>query len=225
MRSKIIWAAIAICGGVIPIWAVVRMNSGTEGERFQVAPGAFAARPEQASSGLCPWRNPEADLRRFFPAANETRDQTLILSGKRLKVASMLGREPTAEENAILIHQVLRSGERIGTIITRRVRGESGVIEIVLALGRDGKVVGSKIQRLRENEAVARELKSDIWLNSFRGKISSDAWRLGEDIPNISEKSRSSAEAILQECQVTLILFGVAGESGASTKLTHQKSH
>ena len=224
MRSKIIWTAIAICGGVILVWAVVRMNSATEGERFQVAPRAFAARAEQASSGLCPWRNPEADLRRFFPTANETRDQTLILSGKRLKVASMLGREPTAEENAILIHQVLRSGNLLGAIVTRRVRGESGVIEIVLALERDGKVIGSKIQRLRENEAVTGELKSEAWLNSFRGKIASDAWKLGEDIPNISEQSRSSAEAILQECRVTLILFGVAGESGASTKLNQRKS-
>ena len=89
-------------------------------------------------SGLCPWRQPEADLRRFFPevpvASADWKDATLILTHERSLLAHLLGREPTAQENALQIHRLYMHGRLKGIIVTRCIAGESGLIELVLAV-------------------------------------------------------------------------------------------
>src|SRR5579871_3797617 len=94
----------------------------------------------QETVGLCPWRSPDADRTRFFPTATGTEDETLVLSRQRAVVTRILGHAPAGADNALLIHWQVRDKERVGAILTRAVRGESGVIELVLAVGLDGKV-------------------------------------------------------------------------------------
>src|SRR5438132_8210137 len=53
---------------------------------------------------LCPWREPESDLKVFFPDATRFELETLILSGQRLELAQGLGREQTGDENALHVH-------------------------------------------------------------------------------------------------------------------------
>src|SRR4051812_18306609 len=127
-------------------------------------------REPQTSAGLCPWRDQDQDRRRFFPASVSSRDETLILSRQRVELQKRLGRMPGADDNALIVHRILGAGSSSGVVVTRRVRGECGLIELVLAADPQGRVLGARIQRQREPETTARALQSPAWLDAFRGK-------------------------------------------------------
>ena len=97
----------------------------------------------------------------------------------------------------------------MGGVLTRRVKGEFGAIEIVLAVKNDGRLAGVKLQRIREPESVAKAF-SEAWLRSFRGKSSESNWRLGQDVPAVSDAAKVSALAILEGVRSQLILLAVA---------------
>lgn len=164
-------------------------------------------------AGICPWRSPEADLKRFFPSSTEVQDETLILSRWRPIVEKRLGHAPGGADNALRLHRILRDRTPLGVVITRYVRGESGAIELVLAVDKDSKVIGARLQRLREPDEVARALQSPAWLGAFEGKTARSEWRLGRDIPQVIAPARPSANAILDGARTALILLEV-GKQG-----------
>jgi hypothetical protein len=191
-------------------WIVPRVTAGPEIPVLHASDRSFTLK-EQPEAGLCPWRAPAADRKRFFPNATGYRDETLILSGLRLEVAHSLGRMATGEENALKIHRILQGQTPIGVVITRRVKGESGVIEIVLAVDSQGKVLGAKLQRLREPDTIATALQSEAWLGAFAGKSARSDWRSGGDLPSVPREAQPSAAAILEGTRTALILLDVAG--------------
>lgn len=176
---------------------------------------------EHPSVGLCPWRDPEGDRRQFFPTATEIREETLILSGKRQEVAARLGRAATGEENALKVYRILSHDRLLGSVVARRVRGDSGVIELLLAVGIDGRILGSRLQRMRETDAVAAGLRSAAWLGAFVGKDSASSWKLGADIPDVSQPARSSAAAILDAAHTLLVQLAIA-DSGRAIGAAHR---
>jgi hypothetical protein len=100
------------------------------------------------------------------------------------------------------------------------VRGESGVIELVLAVGADGRVAGARLQRLREPDAVAAALQSTAWLGAFRGKTADSAWWLGQEFPAVPAEARSSAEAVLDGAHSILVMLAI-GHPAQLTDLQH----
>src|SRR5512138_3663688 len=82
---------------------------------------------------MCPWRDPEADLPKLFPGASRYDPQTHILSGMRLELALRLGRPPGADENALQVYNIYRLDRMQGQVVTRRVKGSYGAIELVIA--------------------------------------------------------------------------------------------
>lgn len=143
------------------------------------------------------------------------REETLILSGKRLEVARRLGRQSSAEDNALKVYRILNADHIVGSVVARRVRGESGVIELLLAVGADGNVVGARLQRLREPDAVASRLQSTAWLGRFVGKSGASLWRSGTDFPEVSAAAQPSAEAVLDAARTLLVLLAVADSTPA----------
>jgi len=83
----------------------------------------------------------------------------------------------------------------------------SGVIELVLAVGADGKVLGANIQRLREPDEVANSLRSPAFLGAFRGKTARSDWQFSKDFTPVSEAARPSATALLDGARTALILL------------------
>jgi hypothetical protein len=162
---------------------------------------------------MCPWREPDEDLRRFFPSASHSSTETRILSHKRLELQQRLGRAPLGEENSLYVHRVIAGGQPIGSIVTRRVRGEHGLIEIVLAVDNSAKVCGLRVQRTREPEEITRALQDPAWLGALNGKGADAAWALGKDVPAVPGNARPSAEAILEGVRSLLILLAVADEA------------
>ena len=167
------------------------------------------------SAPLCPWRDPAQDLNSFFPTATRYEAETHILSGMRLQLASLLGRPPTGDENALHIYRIYTQQTALGAILTQRVKGAYGAIELVLSVNPEGKVIGLRLQRNREPESIAASLQRPEWLGSFVGKQATDSWKLGEDIPAVSGEARISADAIVQGTRSTLILLQTANDSKA----------
>src|SRR5436190_1298118 len=115
---------------------------------------------------MCPWREPQRDLANFFPSATDYKRETRILSGMRPQLQQRLGRVPTAEENALLIHRVTNGSQSLGAVLTRRVKGEHGGIELVTAVDPSGTIRGVSIQTQREPDSIARKITDTNWLGA-----------------------------------------------------------
>ena len=108
-----------------------------------------------------------------------------------------------------------RSKERpAGIVITRCIAGESGLIELVLAVevnaqGKAIQVRGARLQRLREPENVAHTLQSPAFLGAFRGKTAHSEWKMGRDLPTMPDTAVPSAQAIVEGARAALILLSV----------------
>jgi len=173
-------------------------------------------KPPQAAP-LCPWRDPENDLKRFFPNATRYEPKTRILSGQRLELAERLGRVPTGDENALHVYHCYEEQLPLGVVLTRRVKGDYGAIELVLAVGPNGRVCGLRLQRLREPEPIATALQSPDWLRSFEGQRSDSSWKLGRDIPDVVPEARLSAAAIVDGVRSMLILLATSDPSASQS--------
>jgi hypothetical protein len=167
------------------------------------------ARPPQAAP-LCPWREPQSDLKQFFPSATRYETETRILSGLRVELAERLGRTPTGEENALHVYRIYQDNLALGAVLTRRVKGAYGAIELVLAVDPAERVRGLRLQRLREPDSVAAALQNPDWLHSFAGRNASSAWKIGGDISEVPAEARASAGAIVEGTRSLLILLAAA---------------
>jgi len=178
------------------------------------------APPESAP--ICPWREPEADLKRLFPHATRYEARTCILSGLRLELAERLGRPPTGDENALRLYQAYRDDTPLGFVMTRRVKGDHGAIELVLAVDAQQSVSSLHLQRWREPEAVAQALQDPAWLAAFSGKNAGSPCRIGEDLPAVRPAARASAQAIAEGVHSLLVLLALAqGPDSLSTPSHH----
>ena len=207
-RALLLAAAVAV-GTASVAW---RSSSRFSSETVVANP----IKPPEAAP-LCPWREPEADLKLFFPGANRHEVETRILSGMRLELGRRLRRLPTGDENALRLYPVYEDGARLGTILTRRVKGEYGAIEIVLAVDTNRCVRGLRLQRLREPESIAGALQGVQWQNSFVGKRVEDSWLLGSDVPGVPAEARASADAVVDGARSLMILLDTSERAPKSS--------
>jgi hypothetical protein len=177
--------------------------------------------PEIELAPICPWREPQRDLAVFFPSATDYKRETRILSGKRPQMQQRLGRVPTAEENALLIHRITSGPEALGFVLVRRVKGEHGAIEVVTAINQSGAVHAVSIQSQREPDSIAQQITATNWLGAFFGKDSKAPFRVGEDVPEVSSIARASAQAIAEGVRSQLVLLSVAEEREQPGHKTH----
>jgi hypothetical protein len=212
-RLLVLVAAAGILGLGI-WWGVSRATSGPD---LPVVPLSESRTRNEAEEGLCPWRNPDADLKQFFPTATVNQEESLILSRYRQEIAKRLGRVPTGEENLMRIYRIQQGKKTLGTILPRRIRGESGVIELVLAVDTEGIVLGAKLQRLREPDDVAKTLRAPTFLGAFHGKTARSEWKLGKDFAPVSEAAHPSARALLDGARTALILLDTGDKAARQT--------
>ena len=166
-------------------------------------------KPPEAAP-LCPWREPEKDLKILFPTATGYKVETRILSGLRVELGERLGRAPAPDENAFHFYSIYREETPLGTVLTRRIKGEHGAIEMVLATDPERRVWGLHFQRLREPEPISRAIENAEWRRSFAGKRAESQWKLGGDVPDVPVEARASAEAVLEGARSLLILLETA---------------
>lgn len=207
--------------------ALLAMVLGVAGWRTMRRPAAEAlfepasAPPEAAP--LCPWRDPDGDLKAFFPGATGYRVETRVLSGLRLELSQRLGRAPRPDENALHLWRIYRQHMLLGTVSTKRVKGQYGAIELVLAADPEGRVCGLRLQRLREPPAVARALDNPVWLSAFKEMQAGGPWEVGAGLPAVAPEADASAQAVAQGARSLLILIETA--EGAPSSLNGRSHH
>lgn len=166
-------------------------------------------RPLRGGPSMCPWREPELDMKAFFKGAESYRTDVLVLSHHRLEILKRLGPGSRLESNALYAHRVLHAGAVIGTVIVRRISGPHGAIEIVAAIDPAGKIAGVRIQRHREPQAVGSAITSPVWLSSFRGVGPESDIRT----PNVSASAEEAAKSIEAAVHSILIELSVVERS------------
>lgn len=214
---------LILCGlGVFACLLALVARRVVESSSSSIHLEAKASPPPAAP--LCPWRDPAADLKRFFPNADHYETETRILSALRLELQQRLGRPPTADENALHLYRI-RSGQTLlGSVLTRRVKGTHGAIELVLAVDTNGQVKGLGLQRLREPDSIRSALDKPEWLGALVGERLDSPWRLGQDVPDVPAEARPSAQAIVDGARSTLILLAVA-DQGPSAAVLAARHH
>jgi len=170
---------------------------------------------------LCPWRDPENDLRILFAKATGHSVETRVLSGVRPEMARRLGRPPAPEENALRVYRIAAGAKLAGWVLTQRVSGEHGAIELVLGLNDHGAVRGLHLQGLREPPVIAAELQDPQWLNAFIGKTAASKLESGIDLPPLTPAARISAGAIASGVRSLLIIFDMSEQIQASESHSH----
>ena len=179
-------------------------------------------KPPEAAP-VCPWREPEADLKLFFPNASRYELENHPLSGSRIELAERLGRALAPDENLLPVYRIYGGTRPLGAVLTRRVKGTHGAIEVVIATDLREQVSGLRLQRLREPEGVARVLENPEWLRSFHGKTAGSGWEIGRDVPEVPPEARASAAAIAEGARSALILL--AGATRASSNAPVKAPH
>ena len=174
-----------------------------------------------AAGPMCPWREPASDLKLFFPEAATYQVETRILSGLRHQLEQRLGRTPTGDENALRLYRVYRQEAPVGVVLTRRVKGEGGAIEIVVAVNASHEICGVRLQRLREPESTAGSLQNPQWLHAFDGKRDDAPLQLGRDIPDVPAAARASASSIVEGVRSLLILLAASNQRELSPASHH----
>lgn len=170
---------------------------------------------------MCPWRHPEEDLRAFFPNASGTRAETRVLSAKRLELTRKLGRPPLPEEGALHLFRVEGKSGDLGTVMVRRIKGEYGAIELVIATDPHVQVRGLRLQREREPEAVSKALSSEEWQQRLAGLSANSPGDPAVLLQGLPPAAKPSAQAVVEGLRSQLILLSVAEESGAPAAPAH----
>ena len=151
-------------------------------------------------------------MKLWYPGATGERLDTSIVGDRLFELKARLGRWPTPDENPLYLHRIMQGQKVLGTVMARRVKGQYGAIEIVLAVNPDGRIQGLRLQRLREPAPIAAALHDPAWLAAFNGKTMADRWRLGAAVPDVAPVVRQSAAAIVEGVRSLMILRAMAEE-------------
>ncbi len=165
----------------------------------------FSRPPATTAPALCPWRQSQSDLRAFFPTADRYETRMMALSGLRLAIQQRLGPDASLEYNSLPVFPVFRGQTPQGVVLIQRAKAEYGEIEVVVGVDEAGRVLGVRIQRLREPEKIAQAITDPAWLHAFRSKTAEDAWRLGVDIPDRPAPARATAQIVARTVRSLLI--------------------
>jgi hypothetical protein len=157
--------------------------------------------PKIEAKTPCPWRDAETDMTNWFPGATKYLVQDLILSGKRLQLQERLGRPVLSDEMALHCYPVLSNDISLGTVLTRRTKGEHGAIEVALALNSDHRVRHFKIQRLREPSEIVEGLTKCDLEKQIENKSS------GEEIVFDCPDAKVVSDMLAKEVKALLILY------------------
>lgn len=119
----------------------------------------------------------------LFPDADERTMVLVELSGEerdRIKALSGLRQRWKTQQ----VWRAERAGQLLGWTIVDEVIGKHEYITYAAGITPDGHVIGIEILSYRETHGG--EIMDASWREHFAGKTLDDAFKLNEDIPNIS---------------------------------------
>ena len=170
----------------------------------------------------CPWRDADKDMTHWFPGATGYQTRDLILSDKRTEMRAQLGRELYPEEMALHTYLVMSNEVQLGTVMTRRIKGEHGAIEFAMAIDPQNKLKSLKIQRIREPDATVNDLARYNLEQRFAGFSATNNFT-AELLPGnrTANSAHDIARAIASEVKASLVLLEAGSTAGASPHRHH----
>lgn len=165
-------------------------------------------------AGICPWRNPNSDLKAYFPTANHYERRLLNMSDLRPDVLAELGPKTPMDSNGLYYYRVYRDSNWVGSVIVQRTAGEYGVVEYTAGVGQDGKIKGVRIQRLREPDLTVKTIEAPSWLASFSNKSTDGSFIVGKDIPPVPESAHQTAQSLADSVRRLIVEYDIAHARG-----------
>lgn len=171
-----------------------------------------------ARADVCVWRDPERTMQKIFPQARDYKTVTVKMTPERIaNIEKSLGAKlDDSEKNEVSFYRVtgIVAGGKprvLGTIIALAGKGEYGVIEVVIGVNEDGKIVGAYIQRSRER--TTHDLESATFLDQFKGKTEASGFEVGRDIKPTSASAEPGSQVVTFVIRKMLVFYDVLQRS------------
>ena len=166
---------------------------------------------------VCVWRDPERTMQRIFPQAKDYKTVIEKMTAERVAaIEKILGnRLDESEKKEFNFYDIIGvvngKPQKIGTVLALAGKGEYGVIEVVIGVDAEGKIVGTYIQRSRER--VTKALESAEFLNQFSGKTKESGFQAG-DIKPASTNAEAASSTVAFVIKKMLIFYDVLKQGG-----------
>lgn len=165
-----------------------------------------------------PWRDAGDDMTNWFPGATQYHAHDVILSDKRAQLRAQLGRELNPGEMELHTYLVMSNKVQLGTVITRRVKGVHGAIEMAVGIDPQGKLKSLKIQRIREPEEIIKGLAEYHLEDRFVGFSVTNDFTAGNGTRN---SAHELAQAVAAEVKGSLVLYAAGNDTDFSQTRHH----
>ena len=121
--------------------------------------------------------------RALFPQADRFVDASVVLTREQQDAIKKLSgqRQRNAEQK---IWRATRGDQLLGWFVEDEVIGKHDYITYAVAMSRDGHVLGVEVLIYRETYGY--QIAEATWRDKFRNKTLGDAFKLDDDIPNIT---------------------------------------
>ena len=171
-----------------------------------------------AQADVCVWRDPERTMQKIFPQAKDYKTITVKMnSAYAAAIEKNLGKPLDESEKKEfnfydIIGVVNGKPQKIGTVLALAGKGEYGVIEIVIGLDDQGKILGAYIQRSRERATKA--LEASEFLNQFVGKTKENTFEIGRDIKPAATNAEAASATVAFVIKKMLVFYDVLKKGG-----------
>lgn len=193
-------------------------NLATSSKRTAILVLCLVLVASSAHADVCVWRDPERTMQKIFPSARDYKTVTVKMTPEKINaIEKAIGTKlDDSEKNEFSFYQVtgmLAGGKPgvLGTIIALAGKGEYGVIEVVIGVNEDGKIVGAYIQRSRER--TTHDLESVNFLNQFKGKTEASGFDVGKDIEPASASAERGSQVVTFVIRKMLAFYDVLQRS------------
>lgn len=192
-------------------------NSVTSSKRVGVLVLCLIFVVTSARADVCVWRDPERTMQKIFPSARDYKTVTVKMTPDKINaIEKVIGTKlDDSEKSEFSFYQIIGVGASkprvVGTIIALAGKGEYGVIEVVIGVNEDGKIIGAYIQRSRER--TTHDLESPGFLDQFKGKTENSGFELGKDIKPASASAEHGSQVVTFVIRKMLVFYDVLQRS------------
>lgn len=169
----------------------------------------------EAFASLCVWRNPGGDIEEIF-GGGTYRTVVVNVGGHRSAIEQAIGTSLDADETQLKFWPVINDGQRAGTVASHLGKGDYGAIEVIVAIvdppNAPAKVREVKIQRDRER--YRQQLRSDAFLDQFKGKQAASSLTVGDDIQPAHPNAIRSSKIVALSVKKMLVAYEKLGIAG-----------
>lgn len=156
------------------------------------------------SAGVCIWRFPDKDIKTLFPQATGYKTEVItFIKAKQEKIEDQLGAKLDDDETKFNFYRIYNETSKIGLVLTHSVKGQYGVIEVVIGLqSKIDTLIKSPVYYVsgvliqRDREVKSKDLKSDKFLGQFIGTTVKNKFDKIKPVGGAEKSSRAIAFSV-----------------------------